>query len=55
MANFISDNRSSRLLLPPDLCDWVPGDGLAHFIIEAVERVDLSAFQVNWKGTGKAQ
>ncbi|MBB4268312.1 transposase, partial [Roseospira visakhapatnamensis] len=28
---------------------------MAHFIIEAVERVGLSAFKVNWKGTGKAQ
>jgi transposase len=28
---------------------------LAHFIIEAVERVGLGAFKVNWAGTGKAQ
>jgi transposase len=55
MANFISDDRTQALLLPPDLREWVPDDDMAHFIIEAVERVGLSAFKVNWKGTGKAQ
>ena len=55
MANFISDDRTQALLLPPDLGDWVPDDDMAHFIIAAVERVGLSAFKVNWKGTGKAQ
>lgn len=42
-------------MLPPDLREWVPEDDLAHFIIEAVERVGLGAFKVNWAGTGKAQ
>ena len=55
MANFISDDRTQALLLPPDLGDWVPDDDMAHFIIAAVERVGLLAFKVNWKGTGKAQ
>ena len=55
MATFISDDRTQALLLPPDLGDWVPDDDMAHFIIAAVERVGLSAFKVNWKGTGKAQ
>ena len=43
------------LLLPHDLREWVPEDDLAHFVVEAVERVDLGAFKVNWRGTGKAQ
>lgn len=55
MANFAPYDRNQRLLLPPDLGDWVPDDDLCHFIIEAVERVDISAFKVNWRGTGKAQ
>ena len=42
-------------MLPPDLRDWVPEDDLAHFVIEAVERVDLGAFKVNRRGTGSAQ
>jgi len=55
MANFISYDRSQALLFPPDLRGWVPKDDVAHFIIGAVERVDLCAFEVNWTGTGKAQ
>jgi len=43
------------LLFPLALRDWVPEDDVVHFIIGAVERVDLYAFKVNWKGTGKAQ
>lgn len=55
MANFIPYDRTQGFLLPPDLRDWVPEDDLAHFIIEASERVDIRAFKVNWQGTGKAQ
>ena len=55
MVNFRPYDRSQQLLLPPDLREWVPDDDLAHFIIEAVERVRIEAFQVNWRGTGKAQ
>ena len=55
MANFISHDRTQALLLPPDLREWVPDDDMVHFIIEATERIDLSSFKVNWKGTGKAQ
>ncbi len=55
MANFISYDRTQGFLMPPDLCDWIPDDDLSHFIIEAVERVDMRAFKVNWRGAGKAQ
>src|SRR3546814_18529235 len=55
MVNFRAYDRGQQLLLPPDLREWVPEDDLAHFIIEAVERVGLGAFKVNWQGTGKAQ
>ena len=55
MKNFRDYDRSQRLLLPPDLCDWVADDDLAHFIVEAVERVDMAAFSVSRTGSGKAQ
>ena len=42
-------------MLPPDLRDWIPEDDLAHFVIEAVERVDMGAFKVNRRGSGSAQ
>jgi len=55
MSNFRDYDRSQRLLLPPDLKDWVADDDLAHFIVEAVERVDMHAFHVSRTGSGKAQ
>ena len=55
MVNFIPYDGSQRLLSPPDLCDWIGDDDLVHFIVEAVERVDIRAFTVNWQGQGKAQ
>lgn len=41
--------------MPPDLKDWLPEDDLAHFIVAAVERVDLSTFKVNAQNGGWAQ
>jgi transposase len=55
MSKFINCERNQAFLLPPDLRDWIPEDDLAHFVIEAVERVDLGAFKVNHRGTGSAQ
>lgn len=55
MNNFRDYDRSQRLLLPPDLGDWVRDDDLAHFICAAVEHVDISAFHVSRTGSGKAQ
>jgi transposase len=55
MSNFVDCERDQAFLLPPDLRDWIPADDLAHFVIEAVERVDMSAFKINHRGTGSAQ
>jgi len=55
MTNFRSYDRSQRFLLPPDLKDWVADDDLAHFIVEASERVDLHSFHISRTGSGKAQ
>jgi hypothetical protein len=41
--------------LPPDLRDWVPADHLVHFVIDAVEQIDVSRAQVNERGTGSEQ
>ena len=54
MKNFRSYDRSQRMLLPPDLKDWVADDDLAHFIVEAAERVDMGAFHISRTGSGKA-
>ncbi len=55
MSKFVDCDRDQAFLLPPDLRDWIPEDDLAHFVIEAVERVGMSAFKVNHRGTGSAQ
>ncbi len=40
------------MLLPEDMRDWVREDDLVHFVIEAVEKMDLRGFRVNVRGTG---
>lgn len=55
MATFVPFNRDQAFLLPPDLKDWLPDDDLAHLIVAACERVDLSAFKVNAQNGGRAQ
>jgi hypothetical protein len=54
-ARFIDIDRQTTLLLPPDLRDWVAEDDLVHFVIEAVERLPLSTFAVNERGSGDPQ
>ena len=54
-ARFVSIDRDTPMLLPPDLRDWVPRDHLVHFIIDAVALLDLSAARVNQRGTGSEQ
>src|ERR671916_854968 len=55
MGTFVPFSRDQSFLLPPDLKDWLPEDDLAHFIVAAVERVPLSAFQAKTAASGKAQ
>ena len=40
--NFIGCDRDQGLLLPPDLREWLPAGHLSRFVIETVERLDLS-------------
>jgi transposase len=54
-TRFVSIDRDTPLLLPPDLRDWVPADHLAHFVIDAVEGIDLREVRVNTRGTGDKQ
>jgi len=55
MSHFVEANRDQPFLLPPDLREWVPEDDLAHFVLEAVERVDVRHFRVNERGSGSRQ
>jgi len=51
-ARFVNIDHDTPLLLPPDLRDWVPGDHLVHFIMDAVGLLDLRAARVNHRGGG---
>jgi transposase len=54
-ARFISIDHDTPLLLPPDLRDWLPNDHMVHFIMDAVDALDLSLARINERGTGSAQ
>src|SRR3954447_11771282 len=54
--NFLECDRDQVLLLPPSLREWLPAGHLAWFVIDAVERLDLSAFYGAYRldGQGRA-
>jgi len=51
----VNVDRDTPLLLPVDLRDWVPENDLVHFVINAVEMMNLTTLSVNQRGTGDAQ
>jgi transposase len=54
-TRFVPIDRDTPLLLPPNLRDWVPADHLVHFILDAVDALDLRQVKVNTRGTGSEQ
>lgn len=54
-ANFVNIDRDTPMFFPPDLRDWIPEDHIVHFIIDAVETLDLEEFSINKRGCGSAQ
>jgi transposase len=54
-ARFVNIDYDTPLMLPPNLRDWVPDGHLAHFVLDAVEGMDLRRVKVNERGTGDAQ
>jgi len=54
-AHFVTVDRDTPLLLPPDLRDWVPGNHLVHFLLEAVEQLDVRTARINEQGSGSDQ
>ena len=55
VAKFVEREQSQLYLLPVDMREWLPEEDLAHFVVEAVERVPMGSFRVNEHGTGSAQ
>jgi len=54
-TRFVNVDRTTPMLLPPDLREWVQQDDLVHFLVEALTLVNLSAATVNTRGTGSEQ
>jgi transposase len=54
-AKFVNIDHNTPLLLPPDLRDWISKDHMVHFIMDAVDALDLSSAKINTRGTGSAQ
>lgn len=48
-------DRDTPMLLPPDLRDWIPGNHIVHFLIDAVDRLPAEYFSTNCRGTGDEQ
>jgi transposase len=51
----VNVDRDTPMLLPVDLRQWVPQNDLVHFVVNAVETMNLSEFSVNSRGSGSAQ
>jgi transposase len=43
------------LLLPPSLMDWLPKGHLVYFLLDVVERLDLSKIYASYQGDGRGQ
>jgi len=54
-TRFISIDRDTPMLLPPDLRDWVKPDDPVHLVLSLVEALPSDAFQVNERGSGSRQ
>ena len=54
MSNFRQVDRETGFLLPPSVDEWLPERHLARFVVEVVERLDLSALVKAYRGSGSA-
>ena len=54
-ARFVTIDYDTPLILPPNLREWVPANHMAHFILDAVQEMDLRQARVNDRGTGSPQ
>jgi transposase len=51
----VNVDRETPMLLPVDMRDWVPENDLVHFVIAAVDGMELESVRVNSRGTGSKQ
>ena len=49
----ITAERNQMMFMPPSINEWLPEDHLAVFVAEIVDRLDLSALEEQYRGSGK--
>ncbi|HEX7323998.1 MAG TPA: IS1182 family transposase [Rhodanobacteraceae bacterium] len=54
MDRFLVVDRGTDYLLPPSVEDWLPEAHLARFVVEVVDKLDLSALTRQYAGRGSA-
>jgi transposase len=54
-ARFVNIDRETPMLFPVDMRDWLPSDHLVHFVIDAINEIDVNGFKVNKRGSGSEQ
>jgi len=54
MSNFRPINRDTGFLLPPSVDEWLPQRHLARFVVEVIDRLDLSELEKAYRGSGSA-
>ena len=56
MATFFrKPDRRQRFLLPVDMQDWLPESDFVHLVLDAVEQMDLSGFEAEYRTGGAGQ
>jgi transposase len=54
MSNFRPIDRTTGFLLPPSVDEWLPERDLARFVVEVIEKLDLSRMTRAYRGSGPA-
>jgi transposase len=56
MATFFrKPDRRQRLLLPVDMLEWLPETDLVHLVLDAIDEMDLSVFEADYRTGGAGQ
>ena len=54
MSNFRPIDRTTGFLLPPSVDEWLPERHLARFVVEVIDKLDLSGMTRAYRGSGSA-
>lgn len=52
MSRFVPIDRDTAYLLPPSVDEWLPEDHLARFVVEVIDKLDLSELVRQYAGRG---